>query len=77
MPTYEYTARDREGNVSTGILIAENENQLRQTLRLRELFVTSYGLRSDHAAKAQSSTLLRARKVKLTDMVVMSRQWLR
>lgn len=73
MPTYEYTARDREGNTSSGILIAENETQLRQSLRIRELFVTNYAVRSDRQV-TQSSSLFRKRGVRLTDMVVMSRQ---
>lgn len=74
MPTYEYTARDRDGNTSNGVLIAENEAQLRQSLRIRELFVTNYNVRSDHQVKTQNQTLFRPRKIKLTDMVVMSRQ---
>jgi type IV pilus assembly protein PilC len=74
MPTYEYTARDREGNISTGVVIADDENQLRQTLRLRELFVTTYGVRSDRAVHQQTNFLLKPRRVKLTDLVVMSRQ---
>jgi len=76
MPTYEYTARDRDGNMSSGVVIAENENQLRQSLRIKELFVTNYQVRSDYQAnKNQSSfNLFRPRRVKLTDMVVMSRQ---
>ena len=77
MPTYEYTARDRDGNMSSGVLIAENENQLRQSLRIKELFVTNYHVRSDYqAAKGADATfnLFRPRRVKLTDMVVMSRQ---
>ena len=76
MPTYEYTARDRDGNTSSGVVIAENENQLRQSLRIKELFVTNYAVRSDYQAKQGSSTFLgfKKRRVKLTDMVVMSRQ---
>lgn len=73
MPTYEYTARDREGNTSSGIVIAENEAQLRQSLRIRELFVTNYAVRSDKQV-TQSSGMFRPRTVRLTDMVVMSRQ---
>ena len=74
MPTYEYTARDRDGNTSTGILIAENENQLRQSLRIKELFVTNFSVRSDYQAKPSSFQFIRPRRVKLTDMVIMSRQ---
>lgn len=74
MPTYEYTARDREGNTSTGVVIAENEAQLRQSLRIRELFVTNFAVRSDHQVKTQQTSIFRPRKIKLTDMVVMSRQ---
>jgi len=74
MPTYEYTARDRDGNSSTGIVIAENENQLRQSLRIKELFVTNFSVRSDYQQKQGSFQFLKPRRIKLTDMVVMSRQ---
>lgn len=74
MPTYEYTARDREGNTSTGVLMAESEAQLRQSLRLRELFVTSYGVRSDHQVRQQGVGFLKPRWIRLGDLVVMSRQ---
>jgi type IV pilus assembly protein PilC len=74
MPTYEYTARDRDGNTSSGVVIAENENQLRQSLRIKELFVTNYSIRTDYQAKQGQSSLFKPKKPKLTDMVVMSRQ---
>lgn len=74
MPTYEYTARDREGNTSTGVVIADDEAQLRQSLRIRELFVTNYAVRSDNQVKTPQGSIFRPRKIKLTDMVVMSRQ---
>lgn len=74
MPTYEYTARDREGNTSSGVVIAESEAQLRQTLRIKELFVTSYAVRSDHQVKPSSSFTIVQKRVKLGDLVVMSRQ---
>src|SRR4051812_2379224 len=75
MPTYEYVARDREGNTSSGVLIAENENQLRQSLRIKELFVTTYSVRADHHAKpAGTFSIFKPRRVKLNEMVVMSRQ---
>lgn len=74
MPTYEYTARDRDGNSSTGVVIADNENQLRQSLRIKELFVTTYSIRTDYQSKQGQSTLFKPKRVKLTDMVVMSRQ---
>lgn len=75
MPTYEYTARDRDGNTSSGVAIAEDEMELRQSLRIRELYVTNFSLRSDGQPKSgSSSSLFRPRKVRLTDLVVMSRQ---
>jgi type IV pilus assembly protein PilC len=73
MPTYEYTARDREGNTSSGVVIAEDELQLRQSLRIKELFVTNYSVRSDYQTK-QTTGLFKPKRVKLVDMVVMSRQ---
>jgi type IV pilus assembly protein PilC len=75
MPTYEYTARDREGNTSSGVVIADDELQLRQSLRIRELYVTNFSVRSDYQPKGgSSSSLFKPRKVRLTDLVVMSRQ---
>src|SRR5436309_15358491 len=74
MPTYEYTARDREGNTSSGVVIAEDESQLRQSLRIRELFVTTYAVRTDYQTKSTATSLFKPRRVKLVDMVVMSRQ---
>lgn len=75
MPTYEYTARDRDGNVNSGVLMAETEAELRSSLRIRELFVTSCSVRSDHQTKSGSGgSLFKPRTVRLVDMVVMSRQ---
>ena len=45
MPTFQYSARDREGNLQTGVLAAENTAELREILRNKDLFLTKYQLR--------------------------------
>ncbi|MBI3721495.1 MAG: type II secretion system F family protein, partial [Fimbriimonas ginsengisoli] len=73
MPRYEYTARDKAGNITTGMIFAETDSELRDTLRVNDLFLTKYERRAETAATQPG--LFRSRKVKLQDMVVMSRQF--
>src|SRR5688572_3591930 len=76
MPTFQYSARDREGNLQTGVLAAENTAELREILRNKDLFLTKYQLRKGKVVEQGQVApgLFGAKKVKLTDMVVMSRQ---
>ncbi len=73
MPTFTYTARDRSGELITGVQSAGNLGDLRGQLREKNLFVTDAreqsGLEDD-----EPSSLFRRKRVKLGDMVVMSRQ---
>ncbi len=73
MPDYTYTARDAAGQVTSGMVSAENDQDLRHILRVNGLFLTTFNRRVDSVSKRQQS-MFRPRKVKLTDMVVMSRQ---
>lgn len=73
MPNYQYTARDKAGQISTGMVTAESDQELRAILRVNDLFLTKFERRQSSVA-AQQQSLFRARKVKLTDMVIMSRQ---
>lgn len=76
MPTFQYSARDREGNLQTGVLAAENTAELREILRNKDLFLTKYQLRKGKVVDQGQVApgLFGAKKVKLGDMVVMSRQ---
>jgi type IV pilus assembly protein PilC len=71
MATFSYTARDRSGSQKAGVLDARSVTEARETLRMRELFVTDI---AEKAAAAPSGGLFRKKGVKLGDMVVMSRQ---
>ncbi|HET6644328.1 MAG TPA: type II secretion system F family protein [Fimbriimonadales bacterium] len=76
MPTFQYTARDREGNMQSGLLAAENAAELREVLRNRDLYLTKSQLRRGRVAEEASGgqSIFGQKKVKLGDMVVMSRQ---
>ena len=74
MPTYQYKARDKEGALQTGVHIADNEAELRMTLRSRELYVTDVAVNADLASRAGSQGIFGKKKIKLYDLVVMSRQ---
>ena len=73
MPTFTYTARDRSGQLITGVQNAGNLGDLRGQLREKNLFVTDAREQSGAEDGAPSSIFGRKR-VKLNDMVVMSRQ---
>ncbi len=74
MPEYSYTARDRNGNDMAGNIFAENDAELRDMLRVNDLFLTKYEKKSRSALAGEQQRLFRSRRVKLDDMVVMSRQ---
>src|SRR4051812_28158035 len=69
MASFTYTARDRTGTARSGVIDAKHVAEARESLRGKDLFVTNISEKS--AAKARSG---RKKKVKLGDMVVMSRQ---
>ena len=73
MPTFQYSARDRAGQTQAGVLAARDVTEARQTLRNRELFLT--GIRQQESRDTTPRPgLFGPRKVRLKDMVVMSRQ---
>ncbi|MCS6776533.1 MAG: type II secretion system F family protein [Chloroherpetonaceae bacterium] len=75
MPTYAYTARDRNGNPVQGVVISADIDTVRELLRERDLFLTSAV--EQGGALPQESTgvrVRRGRRVRIGDMVVMSRQ---
>lgn len=74
MPVYEFSARTREGKLHTGTLNAESERELREALRGDQMFLSQYKVRYDLTSVTPDQPSLFAKKVKLRDMVVMSRQ---
>jgi len=73
MPTFRYSARDREGRLTTGTLDAASLPDLRRVLRGRELFLTEVqAVAAPRAAGAARPA--RGRRIALGDLVVMSRQ---
>jgi type IV pilus assembly protein PilC len=76
MPVYEYSARNREGKLESGTLNADSERDLREALRSDALFLTQYKVKFDASQPTVDKRPgeLWAAKVKLRDMVVMSRQ---
>lgn len=73
MPNFHYKARDLGGNLTSGIIYAENETALRNHLRDNRLYLVQFRRSVDSSERAQTN-FGRARKVKLQDLVVMSRQ---
>ncbi len=71
MAVFSYVARDREGNQRLGTIEAKDLGDARETVRARELYVVTIQRKADSAA---SLSLFRRKKVKLGDLVIMSRQ---
>ena len=74
MATFVYTARDRDGNKTVGSVSAKDSAEARTTLRYKDLFVTDIREKASASEAQASSGLFRRKKIKLSDMVVMSRQ---
>jgi len=73
MPNFTYKARDMAGNLTSGVTFAETEAALRDQLRDSRLYLVQYRKTADAGEKGRRG-LGRAKKVKLTDLVVMCRQ---
>ncbi len=74
MPTFQYSARDQKGEIQSGVIVADNERHMRDQIRSRGLYLTNIGIVADFSATGGEKQSLFKRKVKLYDMVVMSRQ---
>lgn len=74
MPTFNYTARDRSGGVSRGTATAASLGELRSQLREKDLFVTETHEQTGQESSSTFSLTSRRRRVRLEDMVLMSRQ---
>lgn len=73
MASYRYVARDRDGNVTSGVLSARNDTEVRSILRGRDLYLTSCNLAEGGQTKTGQTSFF-TKKVKLNDLVVASRQ---
>ena len=74
MPTFNYSARDRSGTQSSGVIAAKDATEVREVLRNKELFVTTLREQAGPAAPGAGFQLFKSKKVKLNELVVMSRQ---
>lgn len=73
MPSYHYTARDRGGQQTSGVIAAKDAVEVRELLRNKELFVTGVRQQSEEF-EGKRTQRRRGKRVKLGDVVVMSRQ---
>ena len=74
MPNYSYIARDRVGKQSVGTVAAKDLTEVREVLKGRELFITSIQEKADTPRGAGGNFSIGKKKVKLQELVVMSRQ---
>ena len=76
MPSFTYTARDGEGQLTTGTIPARDVVEVRSTLRNKDLFVTKIveDASGDRTKQIGNGLPFWRRRVNLNDMVVMSRQ---
>jgi type IV pilus assembly protein PilC len=74
MPTFSYTARDRAGAQTNGVIAAKDPTEVREVLRNKELFVTTLKEQAGPSAPGAGGLPFKSKKVKLNELVVMSRQ---
>ena len=71
MPSFSYVARDRGGKQVNGVLAGADERAVREQLRRKDMFVTTITEQRQFNGRANAGA---RKKVKLGDMVIMSRQ---
>ena len=69
MPTFQYTAKDKNGHTLIGVLDGATEAEVAEALHKKELIVVSIT-----SAKKKVSRAARGRGIKLEDLVIFSRQ---
>src|ERR1041385_1734817 len=74
MPTFNYIARTREGDQSTGVISGKDMSDVREMLRRKDLFLVKVKQRAAPSQGIGALSIGKKRKVTLGDMVVMSRQ---
>lgn len=75
MPNYSFIARDRGGKQSAGTVSAKDISEVREVLKGRELFITSIQEKAESSSSGGAGSFqIGKKKVKLQELVVMSRQ---
>ena len=74
MPNYLYKARDQNGNSVQGSVVSADVSTVREVLRERNLYLTSATTQSDAAENSAALNRRTGKRVKINDLVVMSRQ---
>ncbi len=75
MPTYMYTGRNQQGQTVSGLIRAQDPIAVRDALRQKSVFLTTVKEQAgENAPVAVAPGLFARKKVKLDDMVIMSRQ---
>ncbi len=72
MPTYQFSARDREGRQTAGLIAAQDVQEIRDTLRAKDLYLTT--VKQNSRSQRSGPGLFARRKVGISEMVVLSRQ---
>lgn len=75
MPTYVYTGRNQQGKTVSGLVRAKDPIEVRDSLRQKSVFLTTITEQAgERSSTAVAAPLFGRKKVKLGDMVIMSRQ---
>ena len=74
MPSYVYKARDRIGNSVQGTIVSADVDTVREVLRERDIYLTSAVPQKERAENNGAAKPTTRKRVKINDMVVMSRQ---
>ncbi len=75
MATFEYRAKNRNGEILTGSLDAANEDALISNLKDQELFVLDIKRQRDQQEKGLSRNIKLFERIKTRDLVVFTRQF--
>lgn len=74
MPSYVYTGRNQQGKSVSGLIRAKDPVEVRDALRQKSIFLTTVVEQMETKAASTTPSLFARKKVKLEDMVIMSRQ---
>ena len=73
MPVFQYVARNNRGQMVRGALEAQNQNAVARALREQGLIPTN--IEAGSAAKSKQRQAGKGGKIKLDDLVIMTRQF--
>lgn len=75
MPEYTYVARDRAGRAASGVIVAEDDAQLRHILRSNDLFITEFRVQGKEGKAGGGTSIFDWNlRPKQQDMVIATRQ---